>query len=127
MLKQYGGEEINCKQTVKETFSEKTINVQETGKADEGIIENDVGRKNGVQKAIPPSEVITERCRNVFQDITKAENFADLCNLIHGSFTGSRTHEVFDFPLIEVRMKAGTYGLSPGLFYSDMQQVCIFS
>lgn len=123
VLKQYRGEEISCKQTIKETFYEKPISIQETSKADEGIIENESGRKNSGQKAIPPSEVITERCRNVFQDITKAENFADLCTLIHGSFTGSRTHEVFDFPLIEVRMKAGTYGLSPGLFFSDMQQI----
>lgn len=123
VLKQYQGEEISCKQTVKETFYEKPISVQETGKADEGIIENQSGRKNAGQKAIPPSEVITERCRNVFQDITKAQNFADLCTLIHGSFTGSRTHEVFDFPLIDVRMKAGTYGLSPGLFYTDMQEI----
>lgn len=119
VLKQYRDEEVSCKQTTKET----PVSVQETGKTDEGIIENESGRKISGQKAIPPSEVITERCRNVFQDITKAENFADLCTLIHGTFTGSRTHEVFDFPLIEVRMKAGTYGLSPGLFYSDMQQI----
>lgn len=124
VLKQYQGEQISCKQTVKETFYEKSISVQETGKADGGIIENESGRKNAGQKAIPPpSEVITQRCRNVFQDITKAQNFADLCTLVHGSFTGSRTHDVIDFPLIDVRMKAGTYGLSPGLFYTDLQEI----
>uniref|UniRef100_A0A0D6R4Z0 PHD-type domain-containing protein n=1 Tax=Araucaria cunninghamii TaxID=56994 RepID=A0A0D6R4Z0_ARACU len=123
VLEEYRGKEVSCKQIVKEKFYEKPVNVCETGKLDEHIVETKSRKKNSDQKAYPSTELIIERCRNVLQDVTSAEKFAQLCNLVHGSFAGSRTHDVFDFRLIELRMNAGTYGMSPTLFDSDMQQI----
>ncbi|GLJ46448.1 hypothetical protein SUGI_0978950 [Cryptomeria japonica] len=121
VLERYRGEETSNKH-LPETLSKQPVNGWETGNSDEGIVETESRRKNSDQKALPSSDVITKHCQNVLHDITSAETFAQLCNLIHGSFAGSRTHEVFDFRLIELRMNAGTYGMSPALFDSDIQQ-----
>ncbi|KAH9328158.1 hypothetical protein KI387_000266, partial [Taxus chinensis] len=122
VLAQYQSEEASCKRLVKDTYYKKLVNGCETGNSDEGKVETEPRRKNCGQKVFPSSDAITKQCRNVLQDITSAEKFAQLCNLIHGVFAGFRTHEVFDFRLIELRMNAGTYGTSPALFDSDIQQ-----
>eukprot|EP01018_Ginkgo_biloba_P018187 Gb_34288 [translate_table: standard] len=125
VLARYRGEEASHEQLERERFHEKPSGIQETGKAEEGMVENNYGNKNNAHKVLRSSEMVTKCCRNVFQDIISAEKFAVLCNLIHGNFVGSRTHDMFDFRLIDLRMNAGTYGMSPELFNSDMQQVCI--
>eukprot|EP01018_Ginkgo_biloba_P012881 Gb_06677 [translate_table: standard] len=123
VLAWYHSDQLNHGQAERGTSHEKTTSNQGFSKTEKGVFMNESGRKMTSEKVDSSSEVVTERCRKVFLNIISSENFAALCNLIQGNFAGSRMHEVFDFRLIDLRMNAGTYGKSPELFASDMQQL----
>eukprot|EP01018_Ginkgo_biloba_P032835 Gb_35359 [translate_table: standard] len=119
----YCGEELCNKQAGRKAYKEKSMSVQGMSDNENGVLRNQFSRKKTVHKVFPASDLVTERCQNVFLEITSADMFATLCNLLYTIFAGSTTNEVFDFRLIKLRMSAGTYGKSPELFASDMQQM----
>jgi hypothetical protein len=102
----------------KTIFLKKIKSIQEISK-----IEKDTSMKESVSQTMVYSNVITDCCSVVFVKIISSEIFAVLCNLIHGNFVGPKVHEVFDIQLVDLRLNVGTYGNSPDLFSSDMQQL----
>ncbi|KAG4975810.1 hypothetical protein JHK86_035284 [Glycine max] len=65
----------------------------------------------------------TGRCQRVFRDILASEKFSSLCKVLLENFRGMKPETVFDFSLINSRMKGQAYEQSPTLFLSDFQQV----
>ncbi|XP_015885779.3 PHD finger protein EHD3 [Ziziphus jujuba] len=65
---------------------------------------------------------VTETCQRAFFNTLISEDFASLCKLLLDNFQGIKDN-VFDFSLINSRMKDGAYESSPMLFLSDFEQV----
>lgn len=65
----------------------------------------------------------TERCQRVFCNILASEKFSSLCKVLLENFQGMKPESVFDFSVINSRMKKQDYEQSPTLFLSDIQQV----
>jgi len=65
----------------------------------------------------------TERCQRVFCDILASEKYSLLCKILLENFQEMKPETVFDFSLINSRMKEQAYEQSPTLFLSDLQQV----
>lgn len=71
---------------------------------------------------------ITEKCQHAFLNILISDKFTSLCKLLFENFEGIKA-DIFEFSIINTRMKDGAYERSPILFSSDIQQVilrCIF-
>lgn len=67
---------------------------------------------------------MTASCKRAFLDTLISEEFASLCKILFNNFQGIKDN-VFDFGLINSRMKDGAYESSPILFLSDLQQVSV--
>ncbi|OIW16638.1 hypothetical protein TanjilG_01877 [Lupinus angustifolius] len=65
----------------------------------------------------------TERCERVLCNILTSEKFSSLCKVLHENFQGIKLERVFDFNVINTRMKEQAYEDSPALFLSDIEQV----
>ncbi|XP_077213656.1 PHD finger protein EHD3-like [Tasmannia lanceolata] len=81
---------------------------------------------NGSQKGPDDQtnvQTVSEKCRSVFLDVIASDKFVSLCSLLCVNFHGIKADKIFDFSLIDLRMKNGEYEQSPGLFASDIQQV----
>eukprot|EP00252_Welwitschia_mirabilis_P022396 TRINITY_DN6045_c0_g1_i1.p1 TRINITY_DN6045_c0_g1~~TRINITY_DN6045_c0_g1_i1.p1 ORF type:complete len:1048 (+),score=244.35 TRINITY_DN6045_c0_g1_i1:170-3313(+) len=116
-------EEPGYKDTVIEIPHENLVSLQESEMVTAKSNVKESAKKDDCFKNYLPLEGMNEACKSVWQDITSSEKFAALCSLIHGVFGGLRPREVIDFQLIELRMKAGTYGASPRLFRSDIEEI----
>jgi hypothetical protein len=71
---------------------------------------------------------INQKCQHAFLDILISDKFTSLCKLLFENFEGIKA-DIFDFSIINTRMKDGAYERSPTLFSSDIQQVilsCLF-
>ncbi|XP_057850794.2 uncharacterized protein LOC131061245 isoform X3 [Cryptomeria japonica] len=123
LLAWYRGEQLGYRYEEREESPEENEIVPENTKMEKDAFINNCGRKMAAQEAVSSSDVVTKRCCDVFFKIISSEKFMLLCNLVRGSVTDSRVHEVFDFRHIDSRMNSGTYGKSPELFASDMQQL----
>ncbi|XP_040997599.1 PHD finger protein EHD3-like isoform X2 [Juglans microcarpa x Juglans regia] len=64
----------------------------------------------------------TEKCQRALFNILISDKFTSLCKLLFENFQGIKA-DFFDFSIINLRMKEGTYEHSPVLFSSDIQQV----
>lgn len=65
---------------------------------------------------------INESCRRAFFSIIDSQKFVSLCKLLSENFRGIKADNVFDFSLVNSRIKEGAYENSPMLFLSDVQQ-----
>ncbi|KAE9605832.1 putative histone-lysine N-methyltransferase chromatin regulator PHD family [Lupinus albus] len=65
----------------------------------------------------------TERCQRVLCNILTSEKFSSLCKVLLENFQGIKPETVFDFSVINARMKEHAYEHSPTLFLSDIEQV----
>ncbi|KAH9316950.1 hypothetical protein KI387_018719 [Taxus chinensis] len=117
------GERLGYRHIEKDESPERTQIVPEATKIEKDAFIKKSGRKIPSHEAVSSSAVVTKRCCDVFFKIISSEKFKALCNLFRGSFAGSRVQDVFDFRHIDSRMNSGTYGKSPELFASDMQQL----
>ncbi|CAJ1974290.1 unnamed protein product [Sphenostylis stenocarpa] len=70
-----------------------------------------------------PDHGVTEMCQRVLCNILTSENFSSLCKALLGNFQGMKPESVFDFTIMNSRMKEQAYEKSPALFLSDIQQV----
>ncbi|KAM1097796.1 hypothetical protein ACFX1X_015473 [Malus domestica] len=61
-------------------------------------------------------------CQRAFDNVLVSEMFTSLCKVLLKNFQGIKADSVFDFSLINSRMKRGDYEHSPMLFSNDMQQ-----
>ncbi|CAI8598352.1 unnamed protein product [Vicia faba] len=66
---------------------------------------------------------VTEKCQRVLHDILTSEKFNSLRKTLLENFQGIKLESVFDFSVMNSRMKQKTYEQSPVLFLSDFQQV----
>ncbi|KAJ7965486.1 Methyl-CpG-binding domain-containing protein 9 [Quillaja saponaria] len=66
---------------------------------------------------------ITEMCQRAFYNILISEKFTSLCKVLFENFQGIKPESVFNFSIINSRMKEGAYEQSPSLFISDVQQI----
>ncbi|PON60123.1 Autoimmune regulator [Parasponia andersonii] len=66
---------------------------------------------------------VTEMCRHACFNVLISEKFTSLCKLLLENFQGAKIDKLFDFTLINSRMKDGVYDNTPLLFLSDIQQV----
>lgn len=66
----------------------------------------------------------TAKCQNVLMNILRSENFAVLCSVLCRTVhqDEGRTR-YFDFDVIDLRMKNGSYGHKPELFLHDLKLV----
>jgi len=77
------------------------------------------GQENAVHDGFSSKSDVhgaTKRCQRVFCDVLASEKFSSLCKIL-------KPETVFDFSLINSRMKEHAYEQSPTLFLSDLQQV----
>ncbi|KAM1097795.1 hypothetical protein ACFX1X_015473 [Malus domestica] len=65
-------------------------------------------------------------CQRAFDNVLVSEMFTSLCKVLLKNFQGIKADSVFDFSLINSRMKRGDYEHSPMLFSNDMQQASDF-
>lgn len=65
----------------------------------------------------------TDKCKRALLDILTSTNFTELCELLFGNFQGLNVNRLFDFTMINSRIKEGAYESSPVTFHSDIQQV----
>ncbi|CAJ1971945.1 unnamed protein product [Sphenostylis stenocarpa] len=83
------------------------------------------GHKNAVHNGFSSeadSHGATERCQHVFRDILASEKFSSLCKILLENFQEMKPETVFDFSVINSRMKEQAYEHSSTLFLSDLQQ-----
>jgi hypothetical protein len=66
-------------------------------------------------------QTITEKCQHAFLNILISDKFTSLCKLLFENFEGIKA-DIFEFSIINTRMKDGAYERSPILFSSDIQQ-----
>ncbi|XP_022981421.1 PHD finger protein EHD3-like [Cucurbita maxima] len=66
---------------------------------------------------------VSESCWRAFFSIIDSQKFISLCKLLSENFRGIKADNVFDFSLVNSRIKEGAYGNSPMLFLSDVQQI----
>ncbi|ESW09479.1 hypothetical protein PHAVU_009G130800 [Phaseolus vulgaris] len=77
---------------------------------------------NGCSSELPDHGV-TEMCQRVLYNILTSEKFCLLCKALLENFPGMKPESVFDFTIMNSRMKEQAYEQSPALFLSDIQQV----
>ncbi|XP_027903225.1 PHD finger protein EHD3-like [Vigna unguiculata] len=77
---------------------------------------------NGCSSELPDHGV-TEMCQRVLSNILTTEKFRSLCKALLENFQGMKPESVFDFTIMNSRMKEQAYEQSPALFLSDIQQV----
>ena len=65
---------------------------------------------------------VNESCWRAFLSIIDSQKFISLCKLLSENFRGIKADNVFDFSLVNSRIKEGAYENSPTLFLSDVQQ-----
>ncbi|KAE9595893.1 hypothetical protein Lal_00030535 [Lupinus albus] len=65
----------------------------------------------------------TERCHRVLCNILTSEKFSSLCKVLLENFQGIKPQRIFDFSVINTRMKEQAYEHAPTLFLSDIEQV----
>ncbi|KAM2557795.1 hypothetical protein TB2_014877 [Malus domestica] len=65
-------------------------------------------------------------CQRAFYNVLVSETFTSLCKVQVQNFQGIKADSVFDFSLINSRMKREDYEHSPMLFSNDMQQASDF-
>lgn len=65
---------------------------------------------------------VNESCRRAFRSIIDSQKFVSLCKLLSENFRGIKADNVFDFSLVNSRIKEGAYENSSALFLSDIQQ-----
>lgn len=70
-----------------------------------------------------PGHGVTEMCQRVLSNILTSEKFSSLCKALLENFQGVKPESVFDFTVMNSRMKEQAYEQSPTLFLSDIQQV----
>ncbi|KAL2339724.1 hypothetical protein Fmac_007664 [Flemingia macrophylla] len=70
-----------------------------------------------------PRHGVTELCQRVLSNILASEKFSSLCKALLENFQGVKPESVFDFTVMNSRMKEQAYEQSPTLFLSDIQQV----
>ncbi|TKY74218.1 Methyl-CpG-binding domain-containing protein 9 [Spatholobus suberectus] len=70
-----------------------------------------------------PGHGVTEMCQRVLSNILTSEKFSSLCKTLLENFRGMKPESVFDFTIMNSRMKEQAYEQSPTLFLSDIQQV----
>ncbi|KAK7410637.1 hypothetical protein VNO78_01582 [Psophocarpus tetragonolobus] len=70
-----------------------------------------------------PGHGVTEMCQRVLCNILTSEKFSSLCKALLENFQGMKPDSVFDFTVMNSRMKEKAYEQSPTLFLSDIQQV----
>ncbi|KAM1331165.1 hypothetical protein ACFX13_044469 [Malus domestica] len=80
-----------------------------------GVISNGSSNKSN-------HHTVTAMCQHAFYNVLVSEKFASLCKLLLENFQGNKDDSIFDFSLINSRMKRGDYEHSPMLFSNDMQQ-----
>lgn len=68
---------------------------------------------------------VNESCRRAFRSIIDSQKFVSLCKLLSENFRGIKADNVFDFSLVNSRIKEGAYENSSTLFLSDIQQACL--
>ncbi|KAL0560886.1 hypothetical protein IC582_001301 [Cucumis melo] len=66
---------------------------------------------------------VNESCRRAFRSIIDSQKFVSLCKLLSENFRGIKADNVFDFSLVNSRIKEGAYENSSALFLSDIQQI----
>ncbi|XP_028781557.1 PHD finger protein EHD3-like isoform X2 [Neltuma alba] len=64
-----------------------------------------------------------EMCQRVLCNVLVSEKFSSLCKVLLENFKGMKPETVFDFSVINSRLKEQAYEQSPTLFSSDIQQV----
>ncbi|KAG7025011.1 PHD finger protein EHD3 [Cucurbita argyrosperma subsp. argyrosperma] len=63
---------------------------------------------------------VNESCWRAFLSIIDSQKFISLCKLLSENFRGIKADNVFDFSLVNSRIKEGAYENSPTLFLSDI-------
>ncbi|KAM1186012.1 hypothetical protein ACFX2G_015557 [Malus domestica] len=81
-----------------------------------GVVSNGFSNKSN-------HHTVTAMCQRAFDNVLVSEMFTSLCKVLLKNFQGIKADSVFDFSLINSRMKRGDYEHSPMLFSNDMQQV----
>ncbi|KAJ1387358.1 Zinc finger, PHD-type [Sesbania bispinosa] len=71
----------------------------------------------------PNGHGVTEMSQRVLCNILTSEKFSSLCKVLLENFQGMKPENVFDFSVMNSRMKEQAYEQSPTLFLSDIQQV----
>ncbi|XP_004502548.1 PHD finger protein EHD3 isoform X2 [Cicer arietinum] len=71
----------------------------------------------------PHGRGVTEMCQRVLCNMLTSEKFSSLCKTLFENFQGMKPESVFDFSVMNSRMKQKTYEQSPALFLSDIEQV----
>ncbi|RDY04664.1 PHD finger protein EHD3, partial [Mucuna pruriens] len=77
---------------------------------------------NGCSSELP-GHGVTEMCQRVLCNVLTSEKFSSLCKALLENFQGMKPESVFDFTVMNSRMKEQAYEQSPTLFLSDIQQV----
>ncbi|XP_050120937.1 PHD finger protein EHD3-like isoform X2 [Malus sylvestris] len=80
-----------------------------------GVVSNGFSNKSN-------HHTVTAMCQRAFYNVLVSETFTSLCKVQVQNFQGIKADSVFDFSLINSRMKREDYEHSPMLFSNDMQQ-----
>lgn len=64
-----------------------------------------------------------ELCQRALCNVLVSEKFSSLCKVLLENFKGMKPETVFDFSVINSRLKEQAYEQSPTLFLSDIHQV----
>ncbi|KAM1389121.1 hypothetical protein ACFX2I_017144 [Malus domestica] len=89
---------------------------QKAASMNAGVVSNGFSNKSN-------HHTVTAMCQRAFYNVLVSETFTSLCKVLLQNFQGIKADSVFDFSLINSRMKGGDYEHSPMLFSNDMQQV----
>ncbi|BAT78706.1 PHD finger protein [Vigna angularis] len=126
-------EALNPKQNLAPTVME-TFLIEKNGKrcsSQSELLSHRTGKEanrhadvmcNGCSSELPDHGV-TEMCQRVLCNILTSEKFRSLCKALLENFQGMKPESVFDFTIMNSRMKEQAYEQSPALFLSDIQQV----
>ncbi|XP_022636332.1 uncharacterized protein LOC106762438 [Vigna radiata var. radiata] len=126
-------EALNPKQNLAPTVME-TFLIEKNGKrcsSQSELLSHRTGKEanrhadvmcNGCSSELPDHGV-TEMCQRVLCNILTSEKFRSLCKALLENFQGIKPESVFDFTIMNSRMKEQAYEQSPALFLSDIQQV----
>ncbi|KAM1389120.1 hypothetical protein ACFX2I_017144 [Malus domestica] len=88
---------------------------QKAASMNAGVVSNGFSNKSN-------HHTVTAMCQRAFYNVLVSETFTSLCKVLLQNFQGIKADSVFDFSLINSRMKGGDYEHSPMLFSNDMQQ-----
>ncbi|KAM0974034.1 hypothetical protein ACFX2C_017270 [Malus domestica] len=92
---------------------------QKAASMNAGVVSNGFSNKSN-------HHTVTAMCQCAFYNVLVSETFTSLCKVLLQNFQGIKADSVFDFSLINSRMKGGDYEHSPMLFSNDMQQASDF-